>query len=628
MTDSVGWRFPALDDSEREGINDSITKAFAGDHEHYIARECIQNSIDHRLDGSKPVRVEFRLKTFSREAIPGIKELEGVISRCLEANSSVRAKNELSAIHKAVSSQDIRVMIVSDYNTEGLLGGDYDESGSWHRLVRAVGSNDPSGVSGGSYGLGKGAPFAASGIRTVFYSTINDKNEYVFQGKTRLVSHLDNNSKMRRGVGFYGVRSDDACRSIRDKKNIPKEFIRSERGTNIVIPAYRAVSDDWQLGMVHSVLKNFWPAIHERMLEVEFYDENDLKETINADNLAAFLERYPGEETGYAYYYYLARTNPDKDGHFSEHIDGLGEVELFVKRGDDFPKRVQQMRAPLMVISAELYRRSLLDPYAAVLICRDDEGNNFLKNLEPPQHDKWDPSLGDDLDVIRKNRRIYKSLQTWIRDKLKSLARAYEGEMTEIPGLAEYLSSMERDDHLPFGLMDKSDEDSDEETGVERITPVSSSSPAKRPLTYSYAAVKADPGSEDGQGAGRGGSGGGKGRGGDTNTKGSNRSKNRSSIRVRNVGISTTENFTDVDLCLYSSSPFEGTIRLIAAGEDINTGIKAIQAHSTDGVAYLIKGGLIQNVKIDPARPTRLTVRIDGKNIRYALGVESRENNS
>ncbi len=629
MNSDLGWRFPALDDSEVEGINDSITKAFAGDHEHFIARECIQNSIDHRLDKNAPVRVEFRLQSYPRNTFPAIDELADVIDRCISATASVRAKEELAAIKKAAAAGHIQTLTVRDFNTEGLTGEDYDENGSWHRLVRAIGSNDPSGVAGGSYGLGKGAPFAASGIRTVFYSTYNDKGQNVFQGKTRLVSHKGTDGKMKRGVGFYGTRSADACRSIRSKTDIPARFVRNERGTDIIIPAYRAVSENWELGLVYSVLNNFWPAIHERMLEVEIYDGSELKQTINSENLAVLLEQYPGEETGNAYYYYLAKTNPDKDGYFSEQLDGLGEVELYVKRGDDYPKKVQQMRAPLMVVSAEPYRRTLLDPFAAVLVCKDTEGNNFLKSLEPPQHDTWDPTLGDDIQVIRKNKRIYKSLQEWMRAKLRSLSQAYEGEVTEMPGLAEYMASMERDDRMPFGHMDKSDDKPDDETGAERIVPVSSSVSARRPLQYSHNAVKADRGPDDDGGAGGKGKGGGNGGGGGRpNPDGKARRIQRSSIRVRNVGMSSSGNFTDVELCLYSKQPFEGTIRLIVTGEDLNTGIRVLQAHSPAGVAYQIKSGRIANVKIDPVRPTRITTRMDRRNVRYALGVESHENNT
>lgn len=553
-----------------------------------------------------------------------MEEFADTINRCVEANKSGSANRELDVIRKISSESAIKTLTVRDFNTEGLKGGDY-EDGSWHRLVRAIGSNDPSGVGGGSYGLGKGAPFAASGIRTVFYATFNDKGEHVFQGKTRLVTHRGKDGKWKRGVGFYGIKSEEACRSIRNKNDIPSDFLRNERGTDIIIPAYKAVSDNWQLGLVHSVLKNFWPAIHEQMLEVEIYNEDQLSETINSENLQTFLEYYPGEETGNAYYYYLAKTNPDNDGHFAEHIDGLGEVELYVKRGDDFPKKVQQMRKPLMVVASEPYRRSLLDPYAAVLICKDDEGNDFLKSLEPPQHDTWDPTLGED---PKRNKRIYKSLQNWVRDRLKSLSQAYDGELAEVPGLADYLASAERDDNMPFGRRGKSDEEPNEETSVERPVPISVSAVASQPQRYSYKAVKADPGPNQGGGGGNGGEGGGNSGGGKPRSKGKARAQSPSPIRVRNIGMTTDGQFTDVELCLYSDQPFTGSIQIIATGEDMNSGVRVIHAHTPDGVGYLIKSGRILNIRIDPARPTIVTARIEGKNIRYALGVESHENNS
>lgn len=624
MNKQLGWRFPALDDGEREGINDSITKAFSGDSEYFIARECIQNSIDRRVDDKKPVKVVFRLNEYRRSIFPSIDKLSETIDSCLRDNTSEEAKQELEAIKAVTTGQTIRTLTVSDYNTEGLNGSDDDTAGSWHRLVRAVGSNDPSGVGGGSYGLGKGAPFAASIMRTVYYSSMNASAERIFQGKTRLVSHTGADGHMKRGTGFYGVITSDRCRSIRQAGQIPAEFLRAQQGTDIIIPAYRAVSDNWQLGMVHSVLKNFWPAIHEKMLEVEIYEGADLKESIDAENLPLFLEIYPGEETGNAYYYFLAKTSPDKDGIFSEHLDGFGEVELYVKRGDKYPKRVQQMRAPLMVVSPEPYRRSLLDPFAAVLICRDKDGNDFLKSIEPAQHDKWNPELGVDSAVVKANRKLYKALTDWVRDKLKSLSLSFEGETMEMPGLAEYLASMERDDNIPFGRREKSDDEAIPESGLERIIPIHETKEAKRQLSYSFTAQKADTGPEEGGGSG-GGGGGNRGGGGEPSASGKSSTPQRSPIRLRNLGMTSSGEFTEVELCLYSKEPFEGSIKLMVAGEDINTGIRVVHACTTDGVAYAIKGGRIQNVKIDPCRPTLLTAQLNRKNVRYALGVESYE---
>lgn len=624
MNEQLGWRFPALDDGEREGINDSITKAFSGDSEYFIARECIQNSIDRRVDESRPVKVVFRLNEYPRSIFPSIDKLSETIQSCLRDNTSERAKLELEAIKAAAAGETIRTLTVSDYNTEGLKGSDNDAAGSWHRLVRAVGSNDPSGVGGGSYGLGKGAPFAASIMRTVYYSSMNESGERIFQGKTRLVSHEGTDGAMKRGTGFYGVIAQNGCRSIRKAEQMPAEFVRSERGTDIIIPAYRAVSDNWQLGMVHSVLKNFWPAIHEKMLEVEIYEGDELKESIDAENLPLFLEIYPGEETGNAYYYFLAKTSPDKDGIFSEHLEGFGEVELYVKRGDKYPKRVQQMRAPLMVVSPEPYRRSLLDPFAAVLICRDKDGNDFLKSIEPAQHDKWNPELGVDSATVKANRRLYKSLTDWVREKLKSLSLSFEGETMEMPGLAEYLASMERDDNIPFGRREKSDDEAVPESGQERIIPIHETKKAKRQLSYSFTAQKADTGPADGN-VSDGSVGGNRGGGGRPSASGKSSISQRSPIRLRNLGTSSSGDFTEVELCLYSKEPFEGSIKLMVAGEDMNTGIRVIHAHSTDGVAYTIKGGRIQNVKIDPSRPTLLTARLNRRNVRFALGVESYE---
>jgi hypothetical protein len=157
---------------------------------------------------------------------------------------------------------------------------------------------------------------------------------------------------------------------------------------------------------------------------------------------------------------------------------------------------------------------------------------------------------------------------------------------------------------------------------------LSASISARRPLQYSLNAIKADGGLDEGGGGGEGSSDGGGGSGQPNPDGKARKIQKRSTIRVRNVGMVPAGDFTDVELCLYTKQNFDGTIRLVAAGEDINTGIRVLEAHTVDGVAFPLKNGRITNVKIDPSRPTRITARMDGKNIRYALGVESHENNS
>lgn len=62
-----------------------------------------------------------------------------------------------------VFNQDfIDVLRISDFNTTGLTGSDKDYNSAWQNLVKSSGVSNKGGTSGGSFGIGKSAPFACS----------------------------------------------------------------------------------------------------------------------------------------------------------------------------------------------------------------------------------------------------------------------------------------------------------------------------------------------------------------------------------------------------------------------------------------------------------------------------------
>ena len=56
------------------------------------------------------------------------------------------------------------------------------------RLTKSSGSSDKKGPAGGSFGIGKFAPFACSDLFTVFYNTYDIEDECAYQGVSRLVT--------------------------------------------------------------------------------------------------------------------------------------------------------------------------------------------------------------------------------------------------------------------------------------------------------------------------------------------------------------------------------------------------------------------------------------------------------
>src|SRR3989344_1176640 len=213
------WHFPKLDHGEAEGYNDPLLQYFEGDYAANVAREVIQNSVDARTEQETPVLVVFERIDMPAKSIPGLGELEQRLAVCLKkAKKEKRQKAEehFEKALKAIRGKSISVLKASDFNTTGLTGGDNDPNGKWHKLVKAVGDNEMTGAGGGSFGIGKGAPFAASLLRTVYYSTLNEQGQSIFQGKTRLLSHEWKGEDCR-GVGFFGV---EGYKSARDDKLI------------------------------------------------------------------------------------------------------------------------------------------------------------------------------------------------------------------------------------------------------------------------------------------------------------------------------------------------------------------------------------------------------------------------
>src|SRR5690606_31590800 len=131
-------------------------------------RETIQNSIDARLDPAKPIIVDFQRLSLKSEDLPGKQALINIFESCLEYypdDKKVRSffSEALNLIYKST----ITVLKISDYNTVGLRGDDYDKKGEWYCLVKAQGATSKQEEKLGSLGIGKGAPFAASAFRTV-----------------------------------------------------------------------------------------------------------------------------------------------------------------------------------------------------------------------------------------------------------------------------------------------------------------------------------------------------------------------------------------------------------------------------------------------------------------------------
>jgi hypothetical protein len=612
------WHFPSTGGGDEDGINDPLRETFEGDHERYVARESIQNSLDARKDNNSPVLVRFERFNMPVEQIPGLEELGDMLKRAQDYSKNQDKSGAFYAAALSLLQQPtIPVLKVSDFNTIGLGGSDDDTGGGWYKLTRGVGVNSMSGVGGGSFGIGKGAPFAASALRTVFYSTINEEGDHVFKGKARLSSFKDEENDVRRGIGDYGLESERSVSSIRNTDDIPQFFRRSEQGTDIFIIGYQTLGQDWTRLLLNSLLNNFWAAIHFNELDVELAENGEVIHRVNEDNLQELMAEYAADK-GDSYNFYLAVKEPSKQ--IEAVLPRLKEVTLFVKTGESYPKSVQMMRKSKMVVYTIDNYRVLPEPYAAVFICDSDEGNRLLRDLEPPAHDKWDPERNKDF-----GKQIHKELIGFIRDSLRSMADDKEIEPEDIPELSRWLpEDEERDDMNPYlgSVGEPSGEQADVETarevGAQRETSEANTVNIRQrevALTQGFARGTDEPpiGTKDVINKTHNAA-------VDTSESGNVPRINTANIRFRAREINRNGDRI-YQAVITSTNDEAGAIKLMAIGDDVDYPVELGNVTDADGHEVSFSGAMIKDLVLKANEPVKLFISLQNKK-RYALGVE------
>jgi hypothetical protein len=614
------WYFPSTDGGDDDGFNDSLRETFEGKHEHYVARECIQNSLDARADQTEPVTVVFERGSLATSNIPDRQTLIDTLEAARDFSvGQERAGDFYDKALELLSEPTLEVLRIGDYNTTGLDGQDNDSRGGWYRLVRTSGSNSAHGAGGGSFGIGKGAPFAASELHTVFYSTVNSTGGAAFQGKARLSSFVKE-SDVRRGIGQLGIgAATRGVGSVRELSAIPSDFRRAEQGTDVFILAYKTPAADWCDALLKSVIENFWAAIYFGDLEVNFVQQGQVEPilSVNKQNLRQTFDNTAGLELYRPYFDAVA----DRDRHFTGNLPEIGDVSLYVKKNPSFPRKVQMMRLAKM----KVYDRptsSLSDSYAGVFICESPEGNALLRRLEPPAHDKWDPNR-----LPAQGPRTMRRIGDWIRQQLKSMSSLANSEPEDIPELSQYLPENDSRQHQTglTGGVERTQDQQEIESGSESEMAhtdgtVTLMQPRKRELTP----LKPPSGGE-----GRGGKGG---SGGDRSKGGSKAKRTRTQrngevaalLDPEKLVFRSREVIRDgrrlYQATIHPDASQTGALSLIAIGEAGELGIDIQSAIAEDGTKFSTDGPLILDVPLVENVPLRLLITLESKR-RYALGV-------
>lgn len=440
------WRFASYNNAGDDGINDAGIETFSAKAEVANIREVIQNSIDQISDeaknAGKPVEVEFDDFFVEPSNFPNKVEFVSILDKCIESSENNDDVKKFFVQSKHVFDKPIRVLRISDFNTTGLDGAeDDDRNKSWHSLIKSKGHSNKNMNSGGSFGIGKSAPFTCSSLRTVFYgSKVDNVESYI--GVARLISHESRNG-LTMGTGFFSDSRE--LKAILKPFNLAgSNYVRNTNGTDIFIMGYDG-EGNFEEVLIESVLSNFFVTIHKKKLVVKYKNV-----VIDSNTLGQYIAQLDDKKYfDIKVYYDLLITKPTNDDpnvkrivldskEFGEKY-GIadGEAILLLKKDDDLNKRILMTREPGMSLFLQDRINGSI-PFTGLLLIEGDNMNKLFKSMEVPAHDAWEPERCK-VDK-RKYVKAYDDLKKYLRKKVdENFGQTLENSISAF-GMEEFFS--------------------------------------------------------------------------------------------------------------------------------------------------------------------------------------------
>ncbi len=424
----IGWKFPLNNDGAITGISEAGVETFKGTPYKSLAREVCQNSLDAINDSTKPVLVEFTSMQYPSSLLDGREALSDAFERCSrfwDTQKDKKATNFFKKAYETIAKDTIHILRMSDFNTTGLDGSDKQLNSNWSNLVKSSGVSDKGASAGGSFGIGKSAPFACSDFRTVLYSTYDCNGVEASQGVARLVS-FESEQGITQGTGYYG--NKERNQPVFQQFKLDKGYDRQEPGTDIYILGFRQ-DVAWKEQIIAAVLEGFLVAIWKELLEVKVDDVIISRETLNT-----VIEAYEAHVDSYTRNYYKVLMAEDTVV-IKQDFEGLGEIALYLNLDNEFHRKVCINRKSGMKIFDKDRIHGYI-PFAGVLILEGMEVNKFFRPMETPQHDKWEPDRHETPSIAKKK---LTALNKMIKEAVMNLNIENGKDEIDVEGIGEYL---------------------------------------------------------------------------------------------------------------------------------------------------------------------------------------------
>lgn len=451
-----------------QGKNDSAIETFRkgeGGAINALVREDIQNSLDAVNDLNKPVKVVF--KTGKVETLP---EKAGLIDIYKRIKNSKKWRpqynDEVEKILGILNQPTIDVLKVSDYNTKGAIGASsydqYSQSTPWQAMTEISGDTQKeSSGSAGSFGIGKNANRAITPLRALFFtSRVQGEAESYSQGWMTYASIVEDATQTISSSSYYFKKRVDEERSNPIEGELP-EFeslgSRTEPGTDIYIPV-GTIDETIKDEITKAVVDNFLVSIYQNTLEVVIDIQDELEPVMiahhNLDNVIhqVYDENNSQDQPLINYYKALIQKN-------DHYIFTMPVDNKFILNDDDVIFRVYQAKEDERCTRKAMLTRKIgmkINEYpekgsgfpqgidfSAVLLVRGAEQNKLLRNLENPEHNKWDNK--DQLKANPDSEKLFKNLKKFMRDSIKKLLPEITDDMAAY-GLEDLLTNQNMDD--------------------------------------------------------------------------------------------------------------------------------------------------------------------------------------
>lgn len=455
MDINLTWEFPQEKKGTKvHGFQSAGIAHFSTNRDRALFRECLQNSLDATADRENSVMVEIEMKQLPANLLGSESFVAALHRSCESQYNTKEGRSQFMEVKEILSKETIPTLSLRDVNTVGAPDfiEDVTEVGDspWVAMTNSEGYSVKQGSDSlGSFGIGKHAPFAATPLRTVLYSTCYESNNgdgelsQRFIGRSILVTHFDEDGNQHSADGYLG----DECVPLRDT-NIPNLFLLNICGTQIWIPGYPTeINEDgqtWEDRALNAAANNFFFAIVSKRLEL-MIGKNLVVEKNSLEPEGECWHRITDNRT--KNYIKVATKEPIENCY----IRGIGDVDLRIDIGTKDEKRDRRalalIRDPGLMLTDVSQNLGPANPnipldwhpFTAVVTCIPREGDWVLQECEPPSHDRLSVDEIPDTNPERrkKARSALKELKDWLYEKIGERATP------SYAGMSDHASELE-----------------------------------------------------------------------------------------------------------------------------------------------------------------------------------------